>query len=93
VIKLNDLELQKKLGFTGIKAPSGRWPINSNPKRKRPSWEEVSLSGWQNWRNNPCGTSETCFHSGSTVSRATMANEDEEIRLDLPPGGDRVLES
>lgn len=88
VVKLNDLELQKKLGFTG-KSPKWAVAYKFKPEEKETILEEVSYQVGRTGAITPVAHLKPVFISGSTVSRATLHNEDEIIRLDLHLG-DRV---
>lgn len=93
VIKLNDLELQKKLGFTG-KSPKWAVAYKFKPEEKETILEEVSFQVGRTGAITPVAHLKPVFISGSTVSRATLHNADEIIRLDLHLGDTvRVVKS
>ena len=85
VIKLNDLELQKRLGYTG-KSP--RWAIayKFKPEEKDTVVESISYQVGRTGAVTPVANLKPVFLSGSTVSRATLHNADEIARLDLRLG-------
>lgn len=85
VIKLNDLELQRKLGYTG-KSPKWAIAYKFRPEEKETILEEVSYQVGRTGAITPVAHLKPVFISGSTVSRATLHNADEIIRLDLHLG-------
>ncbi len=85
VIKLNDLELQRKLGYTG-KSPKWAIAYKFKPEEKETTLEEVSFQVGRTGAITPVAHLKPVFISGSTVSRATLHNADEIIRLDLHLG-------
>jgi len=85
VIKINDLSIQQELGFTD-KNP--RWAIAYKFKAEEKSTEllDVLYSVGRTGAVTPTAILKPVFISGSTVSRATLHNEDEIARLDLHYG-------
>ncbi|HKK19799.1 MAG TPA: NAD-dependent DNA ligase LigA [Opitutales bacterium] len=89
VVKLNDFQLQKKAGFTS-KAP--RWAIayKFEAERAETLLKEISLQIGRTGAVTPVAILEPVQLAGTTVSRATLHNEDEIARKDIRPG-DTVL--
>ncbi|MCF7814085.1 MAG: NAD-dependent DNA ligase LigA [Candidatus Cloacimonetes bacterium] len=85
VIKVDDFELQKKLGYTS-KFP--KWAIAYKFKAEEVETQLLGVD-FQVGRTGavtPVARLEPVFISGSTVSNATLHNEDEIDRLDLKIG-------
>lgn len=89
VIKLNDFNLQQEAGFTS-KAP--RWAIayKFEAERAETLLKEISLQIGRTGAVTPVAILEPVLLAGTTVSRATLHNEDEIRRKDIRPG-DTVL--
>lgn len=89
VVKLNDFELQKAAGYTS-KAP--RWAIayKFEAERAETLLKEISLQIGRTGAVTPVAILEPVQLAGTTVSRATLHNEDEILRKDIRPG-DTVL--
>lgn len=89
VVKLDDLKLQAEAGFTS-KAP--RWAIayKFEAERAETILQEISLQIGRTGAVTPVALLEPVQLAGTTVSRATLHNEDEIRRKDLRPG-DTVL--
>lgn len=85
VIKLNDLEQQKRLGFTG-KSPKWAVAYKFKPEEKETQVESLSFQVGRTGAVTPVANLKPVFISGSTVSRATLHNADEIARLDLRIG-------
>ncbi|MDD2228227.1 MAG: NAD-dependent DNA ligase LigA [Candidatus Cloacimonetes bacterium] len=85
VIKLNELEQQKRLGYTG-KSPKWAVAYKFKPEEKYTTVESVNFQVGRTGAITPVANLKPVFISGSTVSRATLHNEDEIIRLDLRVG-------
>jgi DNA ligase (NAD+) len=85
VIKLNDLEQQKRLGFTG-KSPKWAVAYKFKPEEKETQVESLSFQVGRTGAITPVANLKPVFISGSTVSRATLHNADEIARLDLRVG-------
>lgn len=89
VIKLDPFSLQEEAGYTA-KAP--RWAIayKFEAERAETRLKEISLQIGRTGAVTPVGILEPVQLAGTTVSRATLHNEDEIRRKDLRPG-DTVL--
>ncbi len=89
VVKLNDFQLQLEAGFTS-KAP--RWAIayKFEAERAETVLKEISLQIGRTGAVTPVAILEPVQLAGTTVSRATLHNEDEIKRKDIRPG-DTVL--
>lgn len=89
VVKLNDFDLQEQAGFTS-KAP--RWAIafKFEAERAETLLKEISLQIGRTGAVTPVAILEPVQLAGTTVSRATLHNEDEIRRKDIRPG-DTVL--
>ncbi|HLV09306.1 MAG TPA: NAD-dependent DNA ligase LigA, partial [Halanaerobiales bacterium] len=89
VIKLNDLALREKLGAT---AKSPRWAIAYKfpAQQKTTAVRDIVISVGRTGALTPTAVLEPVQIAGSTVSRATLHNEDEIRRKDIRVG-DRVL--
>ncbi len=85
VVKLNELELQKRLGYTG-KSPKWAIAYKFKPEMKDTVLEEVSFQVGRTGAVTPVANLKPVLISGSTVSRATLHNADEIIRLGLHLG-------
>lgn len=82
VVKVNDFALQKRLGFT---AKSPKWAIayKFKPEEKETRLLSVEFNVGRTGAITPVAILEPVYISGSTVSRATLHNQDEIRRLDL----------
>lgn len=89
VVKLDDFKLQQEAGFTS-KAP--RWAIayKFEAERVETRLKEISLQVGRTGAVTPVAILEPVQLAGTTVSRATLHNEDEIRRKDIRPG-DTVL--
>ncbi|HAV11922.1 MAG TPA: DNA ligase (NAD(+)) LigA [Opitutae bacterium] len=89
VVKLDDFRLQDEAGFTS-KAP--RWAISFKFEAERAETllKEISLQIGRTGAVTPVAILEPVQLAGTTVSRATLHNEDEIRRKDIRPG-DTVL--
>lgn len=89
VVKLNDFSLQEQAGFTA-KAP--RWAIayKFEAERAETILKEIDLQIGRTGAVTPVAILEPVQLAGTTVSRATLHNEDEIRRKDIRPG-DTVL--
>ncbi|MCC2630581.1 MAG: ligase, NAD-dependent, ligase protein [Candidatus Paceibacter sp.] len=82
VVKVNEYDLQTKLGYTG-KAP--RWGIAFKfaPEQVTTVVEDIQLQVGRTGVLTPVAHLRPVLVAGSTVSRATLHNEDEIKRLDV----------
>ena len=89
VVKLDDFRLQDEAGFTS-KAP--RWAIayKFEAERAETLLKEISLQIGRTGAVTPVALLKPVQLAGTTVSRATLHNEDEIRRKDIRPG-DTVL--
>lgn len=89
VVKLDPFELQQEAGYTS-KAP--RWAIayKFEAERAETLLKEISLQIGRTGAVTPVAILEPVQLAGTTVSRATLHNEDEIRRKDIRPG-DTVL--
>ena len=85
VIKLNDLNLRQEVGFT-TKAP--RWAIAYKyaPEQARTRLNNITIQVGRTGVLTPVAELQPVFLSGSTISRATLHNEDEIKRKDIRIG-------
>ena len=86
VVKLNDFSKQEEAGFTS-KAP--RWAIayKFEAERAETLLKEISLQIGRTGAVTPVAILEPVQLAGTTVSRATLHNEDEILRKDIRHGG------
>ncbi|HRY83765.1 MAG TPA: NAD-dependent DNA ligase LigA, partial [Candidatus Cloacimonadota bacterium] len=89
VVKVNELELQKQLGYTN-KSPKWAIAYKFKPQEKLSELLSVEFQVGRTGAVTPVANLRPVYISGSTVSRATLHNEDEIARLDLHYG-DTVL--
>lgn len=85
VIKVDQIDLQSQLGFTA-KVP--RWAIARKFAARQASTflKEIILQVGRTGAVTPVAILEPVFLAGSTISRATLHNEDEIQRKKLAPG-------
>jgi len=85
VIKVDQINLQEELGFTS-KVP--RWAIARKFAARQASTllKEIILQVGRTGAVTPVAVLEPVFLAGSTISRATLHNEDEIRRKKLAPG-------
>ncbi len=90
VIKMNDFALQQELGFT---AKSPKWSIayKFKAEEKQTTLLDVKFQVGRTGAVTPVAVLKPVYISGSTVSRATLHNEDEIKRLDLRIGDEVVI--
>ena len=91
VIKVNDLEQQRNLGVT---AKSPRWAIAFKFKAKQATTllKAIHLQVGRTGTVTPVAVLEPVFLAGSTISRATLHNEDEIRRKDIRVGDTVLIE-
>lgn len=85
VIKIDSYALQQKLGYTN-KSPKWAIAYKFKPEEKETKLLEVQFQVGRTGAVTPVAILEPVYISGSTVSRATLHNEDEILRLDLHQG-------
>jgi DNA ligase (NAD+) len=85
VIKINDFDLQQKLGYTN-KSPKWAIAYKFKPEEKETVLQDVQFQVGRTGAITPVAILKPVYISGSTVSRATLHNEDEISRLDLHLG-------
>jgi DNA ligase (NAD+) len=91
VIKLNDLASRQKVGFTA-KAP--RWAIAYKyaPEQAHTRLNGITIQVGRTGVLTPVAELQPVFLSGSTISRATLHNEDEIKRKDIRIGDTVIIE-
>ena len=85
VIKVDDIQLQKQMGFT---SKSPRWAISYKFKAEKVTTRLNSIS-YQVGRTGaitPVANLEPVLLAGTTVKRASLHNQDQMIRLDIREG-------
>jgi len=93
VIKMNDFALQKELGFTA-KSPKWAMAYKFKAEEKQTKLLDVIYQVGRTGAVTPVAVLKPVYISGSTVSRATLHNEDEIKRLDLRIGDEvKVIKS
>lgn len=85
VLKIDNLSLQKRLGYT-TKSPKWAIAYKFKPEEKQTVLREVQFQVGRTGAVTPVAILEPVYISGSTISRATLHNEDEIKRLDLHVG-------
>jgi len=90
VVKINSNDFQKKLGYTG-KAP--RWAVAYKfiPEKVTTIVEDIKVQVGRTGALTPVAHLKPVSVAGSTVSRATLHNEDEIKRLDVRIGDTVVI--
>jgi DNA ligase (NAD+) len=90
VIKVDDLALQRQLGFTS-RAP--RWAIAYKfpPEERATELRDIAVSIGRTGKATPFAVLEPVFVGGSTVSLATLHNEDQVRAKDVRPGATVVV--
>jgi DNA ligase (NAD+) len=85
VIKLDDLAQRSRLGFTS-RAP--RWAIAFKfpPEERTTLLNDIQVSVGRTGRTTPFAVLEPVFVGGSTVSMATLHNQDQVAAKDVRPG-------
>jgi DNA ligase (NAD+) len=90
VVKLDDYRLQQRLGFTN-KSPKWAIAYKFRPVEKETQLLSVEFQVGRTGAVTPVANLAPVLLSGSTVSRATLHNEDEIRRLDLHENDTVVL--
>ncbi len=90
VVKVDDLSLQRQLGFTS-RAP--RWAIAYKfpPEERTTTLVDIAVSIGRTGKATPFAVLEPVFVGGSTVSMATLHNEDQVKAKDVRPGDTVVV--
>lgn len=85
VIKVDDLSQRERLGFTS-RAP--RWAIAYKfpPEERTTLLRDIQVSVGRTGRTTPFAVLEPVFVGGSTVSMATLHNQDQVAAKDVRPG-------
>ena len=85
VVKVDDLDQRRRLGFTS-RAP--RWAIAYKfpPEERTTRLRDIQVSIGRTGRATPFAVLEPVFVGGSTVSMATLHNEDQVRAKDVRPG-------
>jgi DNA ligase (NAD+) len=85
VVKVDDLALQRQLGSTS-RAP--RWAIAYKfpPEERTTTLRDIAVSIGRTGKATPFAVLEPVFVGGSTVSLATLHNEDQVALKDVRPG-------
>lgn len=91
VVKVNDVELQKALGYTG-KAPRFAIAFKFPAEQVTTVVEDIVLQVGRTGVLTPVAHLRPVLVAGSTVSRATLHNEDEIKRLDVRIGDTVILQ-
>ncbi len=91
VVSVNDLKLQKRLGVVG-KAPRGMVAFKFPPDQVTTIVEDILVQVGRTGKLTPIAKLRPVFVSGTTVSRATLHNEDEIRRLDVRVGDTVVIQ-
>jgi DNA ligase (NAD+) len=91
VIKIDDFDVREVIGFT---AKSPRWAIAFKYPAKQATTilRDIQVQVGRTGRVTPVAILEPVFLSGSTISRATLHNEDEIRRHDIRIGDPVVIE-
>jgi DNA ligase (NAD+) len=91
VVSVNDLSLFRKLGVVG-KAPRGMVAFKFPPQQVTTIVEDIVVQVGRTGKLTPIAHLRPVFVSGTTVSRATLHNEDEIKRLDVRIGDTVVIQ-
>lgn len=91
VIKINDIKLQRMLGFTG-KSPRFAIAYKFPAEQVTTQVEDITLQIGRTGVLTPVAHLTPVEVAGSTVSRATLHNEDEIKRLDIRVGDTVILQ-
>ncbi len=85
VIKIDDFSLREKLGFTS-RFPRWAMAYKFPPEEKTTLLKDIQVSIGRTGRATPFAVLDPVFVGGSTVSMATLHNEDEVARRNVRPG-------
>ena len=85
VLKVDDLGLQRELGFTS-KAPRWAMAYKFPPEERTTKLLDIMVSIGRTGRATPFGRLEPVFVGGSTVGVATLHNQDQVKAKDVRPG-------
>jgi len=91
VIKLNPRALRESVGFTS-RAPKWARAYKYAPEQARTVLRAITIQVGRTGSLTPVAELEPVFVSGSTISRATLHNEDEIRRKDIRVGDTVVIE-
>src|SRR3989338_4420310 len=91
VVSVNQISLFKQLGVVG-KAPRGMIAFKFLPEQVTTIVEDIIVQVGRTGKLTPVAMLKPVFVSGTTVSRATLHNEDEIHRLDVRIGDTVVLQ-
>lgn len=91
VIKLNSLPQREKAGFTS-KAPRWAMAYKYAPEQAETKLRAITIQVGRTGALTPVADLEPVFLAGSTISRATLHNEDELRRKDIRIGDTVVIE-
>lgn len=91
VLKVNETKLQEEIGYTG-KAPRFAIAVKFAPEQATTVVEDIALQVGRTGVVTPVAHLTPVFVGGSTVSRATLHNEDQIKRLDVRVGDTVVLQ-
>lgn len=91
VIKVNDLAVHSKLGATS-KHPKWACAFKFLPEQKETVLKQITVQVGRSGVLTPVAELEPVFVSGSTVSRATLHNQDEIDRKDVRIGDTVIIE-
>jgi DNA ligase (NAD+) len=91
VIKLNDLALREKAGYTA-KAPRWAMAYKYAPEQAQTKLNGITIQVGRTGVLTPVAELEPVFLAGSTISRATLHNEDEIKRKDIRIGDTVTIE-
>jgi DNA ligase (NAD+) len=91
VIKLNNFSLREKVGYTS-KAPRWAMAYKYAPEQAQTKLKAISIQVGRTGALTPVAELEPVFLAGSTISRATLHNEDELKRKDIRVGDTVTIE-
>jgi DNA ligase (NAD+) len=91
VIKLNDLALREQAGYTA-KAPRWAMAYKYAPEQAQTKLKGITIQVGRTGVLTPVAELEPVFLAGSTISRATLHNEDEIKRKDIRIGDTVTIE-